>query len=75
MYMIKNITLSAEEQLLADARARAELERTTLNTLFREWLACYVGRSKAAAVYPGLRRRLKHVSSGQKFSREEMNAR
>ena len=66
--------ISAETQLLADARARAEVERTT-NTLFREWLARYVGRAQAAAAYPELRRRLKHVSSGRKFSREEMNAR
>ena len=75
MCMLKNVTLSAEEQILADARARAESERTTLNSLFREWLARYVGQSKAAASYLELRRRLKHVAAGRKFSREEMNAR
>ena len=45
--MIKNVTLSAEEQLIAQARRRAQQERKTLNAVFREWLAAYVGKAGA----------------------------
>jgi hypothetical protein len=73
--MLKNITLSAEEQLIEAARAKAQQERTTLNSAFRDWLARYVGRRASAARYEALMRDLKHVSAGRKFSRQEMNER
>lgn len=41
--VMKNITLSADEALIERGRRRAEHENTTLNNLFREWLASYVG--------------------------------
>ena len=37
--MMKNITLSADETLIERARQRAVVEHTTLNELFRAWLA------------------------------------
>ena len=72
---MKNITLSAEDRLIAQARQRAQRERKTLNTVFREWLAAYVGKGGRAARYRDLTQRLKRVSSGRKFSRDELNER
>jgi len=71
----KNITLSAEERLIDQARTRARREKKSLNTVFREWLQRYAGSEVASDQYQALMRRLKHVSSGQKFSREELNER
>lgn len=73
--MNKNITLSADEALIQEARRRAASANTTLNALFREWLAQYVAREDAAAAYVALMERLSHVDAGRKFSREEMNER
>lgn len=38
---MKNVTLSAEYQLIEQARALARLRGTTLNEEFRKWLASY----------------------------------
>ena len=45
---MKNITLSADENLIEAARARAREERTTLNDLFRRWLTDYTQRRQQA---------------------------
>ena len=42
--MLKNITLSADEALIREARRQAALHNTTLNALFREWLNQYVAQ-------------------------------
>ena len=47
---MKNITLSADADLIEAARQRAAAERTTLNARFRQWLEDY------AAVAGSLRR-------------------
>jgi hypothetical protein len=73
--MLKNITLSAEDRLIAQARQRAQRERKTLNAAFREWLAAYVGKGAGPSRYRRLTSQLKHVSSERKFSREELNER
>lgn len=73
--MTKNITLSADEALIEQARKRAMQENTSLNELFREWLAQYVSQSDAPAQYAGLMEQLSHVRAGRRFSREEMNER
>ena len=73
--MLKNVTLSAEERMIEAARNRAQRERTTLNNLFRDWLARYAGQNNAASEFRKLMRDLKHISVSRKFSREEMNAR
>ena len=44
--MLKNITLSAEEELIIKAREKAISEKTTLNVVFRRWLKQYAGRKK-----------------------------
>ena len=73
--MLKNVTLSAEERVIAQARQRAHRERKTLNAAFREWLAAYVGQGVASGRYCQLSRRLKGVSAGRRFSRTELNER
>ena len=36
--MVKNITLSADEKLIEEARAKASLQKRSLNAAFREWI-------------------------------------
>jgi hypothetical protein len=72
---MKNITVSAEDGLLMQARKRARNENRTLNELFREWLAQYVTQSGAETRYDEMMQRMEHVTAGRRFSREEMHAR
>jgi hypothetical protein len=73
---MKNITLSADDKLIAAARARAQAEQTTLNEQFRRWLTEYVSRDQQAqdalSVIQELRGQLR---VGHKLTREEMNER
>lgn len=39
--MLKNITLSIDEELLQRARKKASSENQVLNNLFRQWMADY----------------------------------
>ena len=70
---VRNITLSAEEDLIDRARLRAAHEKTTLNAAFREWLKRYAGRETGSQEYSQLMRRLGHVRSSGRISRDEMN--
>ena len=74
---MKNITLSADEYLIEEARRRATAEGTTLNAQFRRWLADYVGRKRQADAAMAIIRELRETidSSGRKFTRDEMNER
>jgi hypothetical protein len=72
---MKNITLSGDEALIQKAREKARQENTTLNAVFREWLARYVGQNGGQEEYLSLMKRLSYVRPGRRFSREEMNAR
>ncbi|MCZ6792664.1 MAG: hypothetical protein O7J95_03515 [Planctomycetota bacterium] len=72
---MKNITLSADEDLIRRAREKARKQRTTLNGLFRSWLARYVGRGRTASKYEELMERLSYAGSGKSFSRDELNER
>jgi hypothetical protein len=40
---MKNVTLSAEENLIEQARLTAKAQRRTLNAAFREWLVQFTG--------------------------------
>lgn len=73
--MIRNITLSADEVLINQARQKAEQEKTSINKLFREWIARYVNRDNVGSNYDRLMESLTTVNSGKKFTREEMNER
>ncbi len=44
---MKNITLSADDSLIARARQTARAQHKTLNQAFREWLEEYVRPSQA----------------------------
>ncbi len=73
---MKNITFSADEDLIARARAAAKAQNATLNLMFREWLEQVAARPAAAKDYQALMKSLRHISSGgQKFTRDEMNER
>jgi hypothetical protein len=73
---MKNITLSAEENLIEAARQRAAIEHTTLNEQFRLWLTEYARKKEQLRFYDEtvttLRGKLK---VGRKLTREEMNER
>lgn len=45
--MIKNITFSAEDTLIEEAREVARADNTTLNEQFRLWLEDYARRRRA----------------------------
>jgi hypothetical protein len=72
---VKNVTLSAEEGLLERARELARRRHTTLNQLFRDWLAELTAQETRKDRYDKLMQRLKRARSGGPFSRGEMNAR
>jgi predicted transcriptional regulator len=72
---VKNITLSADEDLIERARQVAREQHKTLNEMFREWLAQVAGSSDAAAEYRELMDSLGYVNAGRHFSREELNER
>lgn len=73
--MLRNITLSAEEDLIARARARAEADNTTLNKEFRRWLEKYADKIRDGEEFERLMDQLRYVRAGRKFSRDEMNER
>ena len=50
-------------------------ENTSLNQLFRIWLAKYVRRDVVGKDYEALMEGLADVRAGRKFSRDEMNER
>jgi hypothetical protein len=72
---MKNITLSADEQLIHSAREKADKENTSLNALFRQWLARYTEKDKPELAYEELMKRFSYARPGKKFSREELNER
>lgn len=72
---MKNITLSADEDLIEQARLVARSQRKTLNTAFREWLLDFTNRSGSGQEVDSLMRRLRHIKPGRHFGRDEMNER
>ena len=73
---MKNITLSADENLIEAARRRAAAQNTTLNAQFRLWLADYVERERRAAQAMQTIRELRgKLRVRRKYTREEMNER
>jgi hypothetical protein len=72
---MKNITLSAEETLIEQARLVARSRHMTLNAAFREWLEQYAAQAGDGAAVDALMHRLKHVRSAGPYTRDEMNER
>jgi hypothetical protein len=42
IYLMKNITFTANENLIAQARGLAQMRGTTLNEEFRTWIEAYI---------------------------------
>ena len=72
---VKNITLSAEESLIEQARSVAKSQQKTLNSLFRQWLRELTTQHGDIHSYDALMARLGHVRAGRRFNRDEMNER
>ncbi|MGO9208794.1 MAG: hypothetical protein ACLPXM_04785 [Terriglobales bacterium] len=72
---MKNVTLSADEDLIEQARLVARAQRKTLNAAFREWLLQFTARSGNGQEVDSLMKRLRHVNAGRHFTRDEMNER
>lgn len=73
---MKNITLSAPEELIEEARKKAVKNGSTLNDEFRHWLKTQAtDHDRSILDYDQMLKHLSHINSGRKFSREEMNER
>ena len=75
--MLRNITLSADDQLIARAREKAGAAQTTLNVEFRKWLESYAAAQDDVAVsrFRDVMQQLGQVDAGRSFTRYEMNER
>jgi len=76
--MMRNITLSAADQLIDQAREKTRAQGVTLNDEFRKWLASYVQAADGQTVFKRFRsvmQALPHADAGRSFTREEMNER
>ena len=74
--MTRNITFSADEELIEAAREAAKAEGTTLNEQFRKWLESYVRQRQADRAMAVINRiRSQHQMTGPKLTRDEMNER
>ena len=60
---MKNITLSAEEDLLENAREVARKQKSTVNALFREWLKDLVKQQDREEKLRNLDLRLEYQTS------------
>lgn len=73
---MKNITLSAPEELIEQARQQAQAKGTTLNNEFRAWLQSQVRTpEQRAADYDAVMKQIGYFKTDRKYSREEMNQR
>jgi hypothetical protein len=73
--MLKNITLSADPELIDRAREIAKNRNSTLNNEFRRWLLRYVKRDFSEKDFQELIARFDYAIPGKKFTRDEMNER
>jgi hypothetical protein len=76
---MKNITLSADEALIEEARERAQREHTTLNEQFRRWLEEYArGTDREQRVERAMRtihELQQTIKTRGPYTRDEMNER
>lgn len=72
---MKNITLSAEEDLIERARHIARSRHTTLNSAFREWLQQFASSDGNSAGFDAIMQRMSHINSAGPYTRDEMNTR
>jgi len=74
-FRMKNVTLSADENLIERVRLIAKSRHKTLNILFREWLVQFSTEDGSTQEFDALMKRLKHVRAGSHYTRDEMNER
>ncbi len=77
-YVFMNVTLAIDDQVIAEARRRAEAMGTSVNQLVREYLEQLVRRSDSqddAAEFERLSRTSQGDSRGWKFDRDELHQR
>ena len=75
---MRNITLSATDQLIDQAREKARAQGVSLNDEFRKWLASYVqdgNPQDAVARFRSVMQAMPAVDAGRTFGRDEMNER
>ena len=77
-YGLVNVTLSVDDEVIREARRRAEAMGTSVNQLVREYLEQFVGKTdlKADATeFERLSRAAQGNARGWKFNREELHDR
>jgi hypothetical protein len=73
-----NVTLSVDDELVQEARRRAEAMGTSVNQLVRQYLEQLVGKSDSnsdATEFERLSRAARGNSGGWKFNRDELHER
>ena len=73
-----NVTLSVDDEVIQEARRRAEALGTSVNQLVREYLEQFAGKtdpSTDAIEFERLSRSSQGNSRGWKFNREELHER
>jgi hypothetical protein len=63
---VRNITLSADEDLIERARLAARAQRKSLNDAFREWLLQFTAQSGDVQELDALLVQLRHVRAGRR---------
>ena len=76
--MFVNVTLSIDDEVLREARRRAEAMGTSVNQLVRDYLEAFAGKRDPGAAAEELRR-LSWLANGDrrgwKFNRDEIHER
>jgi hypothetical protein len=72
---MRNVTLSAEDELIDRARLVAMQRHTTLNQAFRDWLAQFTASAGDLSRFDELMSRITPMKAGRHFTRDEMNER
>ena len=75
---MRNVTLSAADQLIDQAREKARAKGLTLNDEFRKWLATYVEANDGQSAvnrFRSVMQALPNADAGRAFTRDEMNER
>jgi hypothetical protein len=73
-----NVTLSVPDEVMQEARSRAEALGTSVNQLIRDYLEQFAGKSdpnEVASEFERLSRASQGDSRGWKFNRDELHER
>lgn len=72
---VKNITLSADEHLIEQARKAADARHTTLNAAFREWLKDFASGEERVRRFDEIMEQTSYFKVDRKYTRDELNER